>query len=806
MKISTKILLFVSAIAVVAVTAAAGLSMIENAAYVDQASSERAAAGLTDLERGIEEQMESAEHATLLLAGNASVIDGIETGDFDALKTALDTLNSKLFLDTISVTDDQGNVIIRQHQPDNKGDNIADQSNVAQALSGNTQTTIEAGELVKLSCRSGAPVMDGSGKVIGTVVACYAFENQKLVDELKSVHNMEFSIFQGSVRLATTIMKDGQRVTGTELDAHVADTVLKGGKEYSGMADIMGTPYYTAYSPLKDTEGNTVGVLFAGLTAQDANAAKETTLLHVLVFIPVLLAILLLLLVIFVRKTIGKPMKAITAAAQQLADGDTGTAIQVKGRDEIAQMAKAFTAVSGSVDSLARDIHTVSKTVEAGRLGAQTDEEAYRGAYRSIAAGFNEATGKFRQYLDSLPAPVLTMDSDYTVLYMNRAGASLAGMEPEQAAGMKCYDIFKTGDCHTDRCACGRAMANKRPETGETYAHLSADVELNIEYTGTPILLNGEVAGAFEVIVDQTAIKKAGDEANKHADTLTALLAEIDIAAEQVASGTRQVSDGSQQISMGATEQAGAIEELTTTISEIAAQTRQNAASANQASELTLRVKLEAEQGNERMDALQNAMAEINESSAGISKIIKVIDDIAFQTNILALNAAVEAARAGVHGKGFAVVAEEVRNLAARSAAAARETTALIERSVAKAEAGTKIADSTATALKEMVKGVEQAAGLVAEIASSSGEQANAIVQVDRGMEQMAQVVQINSATSEETAAASEELSGQAEYLKNMVGQYTQGGEVSALNARRILPEAPAQTDMPLTEADFGKY
>ena len=260
---------------------------------------------------------------------------------------------------------------------------------------------------------------------------------------------------------------------------------------------------------------------------------------------------------------------------------------------------------------------------------------------------------------------------------------------------------------------------------------------------------------------------------NRIVESLGGMLSDINIAAEQVASGTKQVSDGSQSISQGATEQASSIEQLTVSIADIASQTRDNAQKAVKASEFSSLVKANAADGTLQMEGLHQAMQAINEASSDISRIIKVVDEIAFQTNILALNAAVEAARAGAHGKGFAVVAEEVRNLAQRSAKAASETTELIDGSVKKAEAGTKIANDTAEKLTGIMEAAEKAAALVGDIASASNEQATAIAQVNRGIEQMSQVVQTNAATAEQAAAASEELSGQAAFLKKQVNRFT---------------------------------
>jgi methyl-accepting chemotaxis protein len=251
------------------------------------------------------------------------------------------------------------------------------------------------------------------------------------------------------------------------------------------------------------------------------------------------------------------------------------------------------------------------------------------------------------------------------------------------------------------------------------------------------------------------------------------VMTNISEAAEQVASGSSQVSESSMALSQGATEQASSIEQLTASLEEISAQTKLNAESANSANAIAEAAKETAQRGNEQMKGMLKAMDEINDASGNISKIIKVIDEIAFQTNILALNAAVEAARAGQHGKGFAVVAEEVRNLAARSANAAKETTDMIEGSIKKVEGGMRIANDTADALSQIVDGVAKVASLVGDIAMASNEQASGVAQINQGITQVSQVVQANSATSEESAAASEELSSQAELLKVQVQRFS---------------------------------
>ena len=351
-----------------------------------------------------------------------------------------------------------------------------------------------------------------------------------------------------------------------------------------------------------------------------------------------------------------------------------------------------------SVKSLVEETEMLSTAAVEGRLEKRGDVSKFKGEFANVVHGVNAT-------LDAVIEPIRDVTEVMNQISNGNLQVSIKGSyKGDLAVLAQSVDMTAT------------RLNTVVGEISNTISEI-ADGNLALDHLQ-------EFIGDYKTI---------SDSLNTIIDSLNEVLGDINEASEQVAAGSRQVSEGSQALSQGATEQASSIEELTASIAEIAAQTRQNAGNANQANDLATAAKENAAKGNSHMKEMLGSMTDISDSSVNISKIIKVIDDIAFQTNILALNAAVEAARAGQHGKGFAVVAEEVRNLAARSANAAKETTDLIEGSLNKVQAGTKIATSTAQALDEIVGGIDKVANLVGNIAVASNEQASGIAQVNYG-------------------------------------------------------------------------
>jgi methyl-accepting chemotaxis protein len=336
--------------------------------------------------------------------------------------------------------------------------------------------------------------------------------------------------------------------------------------------------------------------------------------------------------------------------------------------------------------------------------------------------------------------------------FMIKAGSTgELTMSPEEDAAMKKYSVYKD---EIGQCMKGADLFAQHISANAKILKRVAEGDLTI--TANPLSEDDTMGFSLQHMLKQ----------------LRMMFGEINSSSSQVSSASSQIADGAQSLAQSSTEQAASVQQLSSSIHDMSAQIKETTNMTEECAKLSREIKGKAEKGSSQMDELMQAVQGITDASQQIEKVIKVIDDIAFQTNILALNAAVEAARAGAAGKGFAVVAEEVRNLASKSAEAAKDTSGLIENSIGKANLGLTLATQTASSLHEIVQGINQNAEIIGNIAESSSGQSHAISELNIGVEQVANTIQTNSATAEQSAAASEEMNGQTDVLKSLVAQF----------------------------------
>jgi methyl-accepting chemotaxis protein len=506
------------------------------------------------------------------------------------------------------------------------------------------------------------------------------------------------------------------------------------------------------------------------------------------------LAGVLLALAVAVVMTLGitRPLKKALTFARAIARGDLSARLDVRQNDETGQTCAAVASIGESLTAVLAEFDAQVRSVETGRLDREADASRFEGAFADIIRGGDKLSKVLAGYLEAMPLPVLTLDRDFNILYMNAAGRGLAKKDMAALRRMKCHDLFQTGDCRTKNCACGRAMDQGRLSTSETVAR-GTGADLDIVYSGAPITdREGRIVGAFEVITDMTAVKAAQRKIEALAQEAGRISTTLAEAADELSAQVAQAGKGAEIQRERAGETATAMTEMNSTVMEVARNASDAAGSAETARERAgsgaevVTQAIAAIEEVQRITALLTGnMDGLGKQVEGIGRIMTTINDIADQTNLLALNAAIEAARAGDAGRGFAVVADEVRKLAEKTMTATQEvgqaiagiqemTRQSVEATGRSAEAvsrSTGLAHSSGQALREIVSMSESTSDQVRAIAAASEQQSAAAEEISRATEEINTVAQETTQAMERAGRAIAGLTGMARELEALIAR-----------------------------------
>jgi methyl-accepting chemotaxis protein len=558
-------------------------------------------------------------------------------------------------------------------------------------------------------------------------------------------------------------------------------------------ADKLMTSYKDAVRQLEDDTASLAKAAGLLLTRQTDKfladvVSSEKTLLWMLVCA---LALALILAAVS-TVSIVRPLSGLVTALAAVRKGDFSVSLATERKDEVGKVARTASHMISTVQDALHELGNVSREIRAGRLNKRGDASRFQGEFARLVEDTNALTDSLVGFFDNLPTPVMAIDNDFTILYMNKAGAEVGNTTPAKLNGTKCHDHFRTGDCKSDRCACNKAMRSQTKEQSDTQANPGGVVDLDIDYIAVPIVDDdNKVRGAFEIVMDQTEVRAGQRRILAAADKTTTAVEHLSSAAEELSAQVEQSSRGADEQRGMTTEAATAMEQMNATVIEVARNASSAATSADEA-------KANAQEGEHIVEqvikAIETVQAESNKLTANIDslgaqaaeigKVMTVITDIADQTNLLALNAAIEAARAGDAGRGFAVVADEVRKLAEKTMTATKEVgdaiTSIQQATEANVEGmrhaedavnqSTGLAAKAGQALNSIVRIVDDTADQVRNIATASEEQSAASEQISRSVDDINRISNETADAMDQSASAITGLAELAGQLSELVG------------------------------------